>query len=58
MAQGADEAFKILARAFELIGTKEARGGYNLENIQKDPLVRHSLARAEEGWVVIGYCRS
>uniref|UniRef100_A0A158PNY3 DnaJ homolog dnj-5 (inferred by orthology to a C. elegans protein) n=1 Tax=Anisakis simplex TaxID=6269 RepID=A0A158PNY3_ANISI len=37
-SSGADEAFKILSRAFDAIGTPEARNKYNLANLHKNPL--------------------
>uniref|UniRef100_A0A9J2PAM1 J domain-containing protein n=1 Tax=Ascaris lumbricoides TaxID=6252 RepID=A0A9J2PAM1_ASCLU len=37
-SNGADEAFKILSRAFDAIGTPEARLKYNLANLHKNPL--------------------
>ncbi len=41
---GADEAFKILARAFEFLGTPDQRQKYNLDHLRKDPIVvRHSI---------------
>ncbi|VDM43305.1 unnamed protein product [Toxocara canis] len=37
-SNGAEEAFKILSRAFDAIGTSEARIKYNLANLHKNPL--------------------
>ncbi|KAK6103313.1 Cleavage inducing molecular chaperone family protein [Brugia pahangi] len=35
---GADEAFKILSRAFDAIGTPDVRNKYNIANLHKNPL--------------------
>uniref|UniRef100_A0A914WZM4 J domain-containing protein n=1 Tax=Plectus sambesii TaxID=2011161 RepID=A0A914WZM4_9BILA len=44
---GADEAFKILARAFEFLGTPDQRQKYNLDHLRKDPIVQKEM---EELW--------
>ncbi|KAL3994197.1 Cleavage inducing molecular chaperone family protein [Acanthocheilonema viteae] len=35
---GADEAFKILSKAFDAIGTPDVRNKYNIANLHKNPL--------------------
>uniref|UniRef100_A0A0R3S3P2 J domain-containing protein n=1 Tax=Elaeophora elaphi TaxID=1147741 RepID=A0A0R3S3P2_9BILA len=37
-SSGADEAFKILSKAFDAIGTPDVRNKYNIANLHKNPL--------------------
>ncbi|VDN03225.1 unnamed protein product [Thelazia callipaeda] len=37
-SSGADEAFKILSKAFDAISTPEVRNKYNIANVHKNPL--------------------
>lgn len=39
-SSGADEAFKILSKAFDAIGTPDVRNKYNIANLHKNPLVK------------------